>query len=42
MFNFVYTSLRAVSGAAGIAIIGWMGFDATADAQTEPAPSASA
>lgn len=33
VFNFVQVSLRTVSSAAGIAIVGWMGFDATATTQ---------
>ena len=34
VFNFVQVSLRTVSSAGGIALIGWMGFDATATTQT--------
>jgi GPH family glycoside/pentoside/hexuronide:cation symporter len=33
VFNFVQVSLRTVSSAAGIAAVGWMGFDATAATQ---------
>lgn len=33
VFNFVQVSLRTVSSAGGIALIGWMGFDATATTQ---------
>ncbi len=32
-FNFVQVSLRTVSSAGGIALVGWMGFDATSTAQ---------
>jgi len=34
VFNFVQVSLRTVSSAAGIAVVGWMGFDATAATQS--------
>lgn len=34
VFNFVQVSLRTVSSAGGIAVVGWMGFDATAATQT--------
>lgn len=34
IFNFVQVSLRTVSSAAGIALIGWLGFDATATTQS--------
>lgn len=34
VFNFVQVSLRTVSSAGGIALIGWMGFDATATTQS--------
>lgn len=34
IFTFAQVSLRTVSSAAGIALIGWLGFDATAATQT--------
>ena len=34
VFNFVQVSLRTVSSAAGIAVVGWMGFDAMATTQS--------
>lgn len=34
VFNFVQVSLRTVSSAGGIALVGWMGFDATATTQS--------
>jgi Na+/melibiose symporter-like transporter len=34
VFNFVQVSLRTVSSAGGIALVGWMGFDATATVQS--------
>jgi Na+/melibiose symporter-like transporter len=34
IFNFFQVSVRTVSSAAGIAIVGWLGFNATATTQT--------